>query len=442
MNEFLILSPNEQIKYITKNNEKSNTHTAKSSLLYVEPLGKRFTLQGFYNFSNAWRSNSNNSEDENANPIDSLWVVYKNTSLYNRVGSSLNFAYKGINLLIGAAYHNLQLKGNSFLVAEQQEKLFSYHNFIPYLEVNFELPHNVHLNVDYSYSVDEPSMSQLFPMSDLSNILDKTLGNPELKPERSHEVSARMSYWSQASMSSLSLSGNANFYDSQIVYNQTTTQVDSVGLITVSKPENVKGGDQYSLYLWSNFPIVKTILTMNISANGRFSRSPIFIDAVKNITNTKSTGGAMGFNITAGQKLTLYVNGNVSASFTKYSIQTDRNQNYQNYSAGTGFKWQIFKKTFLEGSYSFSNYSNKKLDFYQNIHTLNVSIRQVLGKKNQFELRLAGVDLLNQNLYIRQYVSANYIEYRTSPTLARYVMLTFAYNLKGFEISNKNRNYF
>jgi hypothetical protein len=443
MNEFLMLSPNEQIKFIAKNSEEDNTHTAKASLLYVEPLGKRFTLQGFYNFSNSWRSNANNSKDEDANPIDSLWIIYKNISLYNRVGTSLNFAYKGVNLLIGAAYQDLRLKGSNFLITGKHEPEFTpYRNFIPYLEAHFELPHNVRLNFDYSYAVDEPSMSQLFPMPNLTNILYKTLGNPELDPERSHEVSTWINYWSQASMSNVSLSGEAKFYDSQIVYNQTTTQVDSVGLVTVSKPENVKGGDQYSLYLWSNFPIVKTILTMNISANGSFSRSPVFIDAVKNITNTKSTGGSLGLNITAGQKLTLYVNGRVSASFTKYSIQTTRDQNYQNYSVGTGFKWQVFKKTFLEGNYSFSNYSNKKLDFFQNIHTLNISIRQVLGKKNQFELRLAGVDLLNQNLYIRQYVSANYIEYRTSPTLARYVMLTFAYNLKGFEISNKSRNYF
>jgi len=442
MNEFLMLSPNEQIKFITKNNEKANTHTTQSSLLYVEPLGKKFTLQGFYNFSNSWRSNTNKSEDENANPIDSLQMTYTNSSLYNRVGTSLNFAYKGVNLLVGAAYQNLQLKGKSLIWAKQEHLSFSYHNFIPYFKANFELPHNIHFNVDYSYSVEEPSMSHLFPMPDLSNILYKTLGNPDLKPERFHEISTWISYWSQASMSSVSLSGDAIFYDSQIVYNQTTQQNDSVGLVTVSKPKNVKGGDAYHLYLWSNFPIVKTILTMNISIRGQISRSPVFIDTVKNITNTKATGGSIGFNITAGQKLTLYINGSVSTAFTNYSIQTERNQNYQNYSANTGFKWQIFKKTFLEGSYSFSNYSNKKLDFYQNIHTLNISIRQVLGKKNQFELRLAGVDLLNQNLYIRQYENSNYIEYRTSPTLARYVMLTFAYNLKGFEISNKSRNYF
>jgi hypothetical protein len=442
VNTFLTLSPNEQLKFIVKNNEKANTHTAKSSLLYVEPLSKMFTLQGFYNFSTAWRTNSNNSQDDHSNPIDSLWLIYKNNYMFNRVGSSLNFAHNGVNMLVGMAYQNMALKGNSLLIAEEQTKSFSYHSFIPYFEANFELPHDFDIDLSYSYSMEEPSMSYLFPMPDLTNNLYKTLGNPELKPERSHEVEARLGYWSQASMANVSLSGSADFYDSQIVYNQTTEFVDSVGYVTVSKPENVKGGDRYSLYLWSNFPIVKTILTMNVSLNGNISRSPVFVNTIENITNTKSTGGRIGFNITAGQKLNFYASGNISATFTKYSIQIDRNQNYLNGSASVGFKWQVFKKTFLEGSYGFSNSSNNKLDFNQNIHTLNVSIRQVLGKKNQFELRLAGIDLLNQNQYIRQIASTNYIEYRTSPTLARYFLLTFAYNLRGFDVANNRNRHF
>ncbi|MDR1112754.1 MAG: outer membrane beta-barrel family protein, partial [Bacteroidales bacterium] len=442
VNTFLTLSPNEQMKLIVKNNEKANTHTAKSSLLYVEPLNKMFTLQGFYNFSTAWRTNSNNSQDEHANSIDSLWLVYKNNYMLNRAGSSLNFAYNGVNMQVGIAYQNMALNGNSFLIAEKQTKSFSYHSFIPYFDANFELPHDFDIDLSYSYSVEEPSMSYLFPMPDLTNNLYKTLGNPELKPERSHEVEARLGYWNQAAMANFSLNGSADFYDSQIVYNQTTEFMDSIGYVTVSKPENVKGGDHYSLYLWSNFPIVKTILTMNISLNGSIRRSPIFINAVENITSTQSTGGRIGFNITAGQKLSFYASGNISASFTQYSIQIDRNQNYLNGSANVGFKWQVFKKTFLEGSYNFSNYSNKKLDFNQNIHNLNVSIRQVLGKKNQFELRLAGIDLLNQNQYIRQIASTNYIEYYISPTLARYFLLTFAYNLRGFDLNNRGRGYF
>jgi hypothetical protein len=66
-------------------------------------------------------------------------------------------------------------------------------------------------------------------------------------------------------------------------------------------------------------------------------------------------------------------------------------------------------------------------------------VRQVIGEKNQWELRLAAVDILNQNQYINQIAAVNYIEHRISPTLARYFLFTAAYNIKGFETKNSGR---
>ena len=65
-------------------------------------------------------------------------------------------------------------------------------------------------------------------------------------------------------------------------------------------------------------------------------------------------------------------------------------------------------------------------------------MRQVIGKKNQWELRAIAMDILNQTKFVRQFAATNYIEYRTAPTLARYFMLTVSYNLKGFEVKNAN----
>jgi hypothetical protein len=177
---------------------------------------------------------------------------------------------------------------------------------------------------------------------------------------------------------------------------------------------------------------------MNISGNGGISNSPVFINEVENITHSKRYGGNIWLNLNAGQRLSFTASASVSQTFTKYSIQTDRNQSYINYGANGSVKWQVFKKTYLEGSYRFSNYSNKKLDFNQNLHILNLSVRQVIGKKNQWEMRLAAMDILNQTEYITQYAAINYIEWRTAPTLARYFFLTVSYNIKGFEVKSLN----
>jgi hypothetical protein len=441
---FNAISPTEQIKFLVENNKNSEDHNVKSSLLYVEPLGKRFSLMGFYNFRNSLRQNNNFSNEPISNVgIDSLWLNYRYNTLYNRVGASANYAHNGINLSLGGAFQSLILDGICETKTQPVKKLdvSPYNNFIPYFSANLDLPKNFHVNASYSYDVSEPRVSYLFPMPNLTNTMYKVLGNPELKPERYHEMEARVYYSNRASMMNVHLSGNATFYDSQIIYNQTTEYIDKQGYVTTSKPDNVKGGNSYSTYIWTSFPIVKTILTMNINGGGRFSNSPVFINNIENITDSKNYWANVGFSLTIGQKLSFNAGSNVSQTFTQYSIQKERNQTYINYGATVSGKWQVFKKTFLEGSYRFTNYSYSNSNFdNQSMHLLNLSVRQVIGKKNQWELRLSANDILNQNQYIIQRAFDNYIEYRTAPTIARYFLLTASYNIKGFETKNSGGN--
>jgi hypothetical protein len=442
-NEFFnIGSESDFIKFIVKNNKNSEDHNVKSSVLYVEPLGKRFSLMSFYNFRNTLSYNKNFSTDpENANAdVDSLWLNYRNNILYNRVGASINYAHNGINLRLGGAFQSLILNASCETRPYTLKKLDpkSYNNFIPYFSANLDLPKNFYVSASYSYDVSEPNISYLFPMPNLTNTLYKVLGNQNLAPERNHELNAQLSYWNNASMVNASIDGSARFYDSQIVYNQLTDYIENQGFVTVSTPDNVKGGNNFSIWLWTSFPIVKTKLTMNISGGGRISNSPVFINAMENNTNSKGYNASLGLTLNLGQKLSFMAGANVSQTFTKYSINFDRNQSYINYGANISGKWQMLKKTFLEASYRFSDYVNKKLDFEQPIHTLTASVRQVVGKKNQWEFRLAAVDLLNQNKFIFQTTTINYVEYRTAPTLGRYFMLTAAYNIKGFETKNSN----
>jgi hypothetical protein len=356
------------------------------------------------------------------------------------VGASVNYAHNGINLRLGGAFQSLILDGTSETKIRPTEKLNAkpYNNFIPYFSANLDLPKNFWVSASYSYDVSEPNISYLFPMPNLTNTMYKILGNPNLTPERNHELNAEFSYWNSASMVNASINGSARFYDNQIVYNQFTEYIENQGFVTTQTPDNVKGGNNFSTWLWTSFPIIKTKLTMNISGGGRISNSPVFINNIENNTNTKGYNASLGFTLNLGQKLSFMAGTNVSQTFTTYSVSSDRNQSYINYGANINAKWQVLKKTFLEGTYRFSNYTNKKLDFNQPIHTLNVSVRQVVGKKNQWEFRLAAIDILNQNENISNRAQLNFIEYSTSPTLARYFMLTAAYNLKGFETKNAN----
>lgn len=65
----------------------------------------------------------------------------------------------------------------------------------------------------------------------------------------------------------------------------------------------------------------------------------------------------------------------------------------------------------------------------------------LLAKKNRFEIRLAAFDILNKRQYIYQYAWQNYYQRTTAETLARYFMLSFSYNIKGFESKIKKNQW-
>ncbi|MDD3741680.1 MAG: outer membrane beta-barrel protein [Bacteroidales bacterium] len=440
---YMATSPEEQIKLLNEDNSATNVY--KSSIMYLEPLGKRFSLMGFYNFTYTGDQSGKSAKDIlSANIfVDSLCNYYLHEVNHNRVGASLNYGFEGINLSAGGAFQNINqtgifspFKGDAI---ETTISPRSYNNIIPYFSANIQLVSNIGLNAEYTYNVQEPSLTHLQPIITLSNPLYNIEGNIELTPELSHNFSATMHYWNQASFTSVYLNAGYNIYETSIVYNQYTEFVENLGYVTNSKPYNVSGGNSFNTSLWTNFPIVKTILTMNIYGQVRFSEKPAFINGIENITNSDFYYGNLGLNLTLGPKLNFNFSGNVSENLVNYSLQTSQNQVILQYSANAGIKWQFAKKTYFESNFGWTVYQNDRFDYEKNMMIVNTSVRQILGEKNRFEIRLAAFDLLNQRLYILQNAAINYTEYTTSPTLARYFMLSVSYNLKGFETKMKQR---
>lgn len=441
-NEFF--SATTELEQINILNSKDNDdNTIKSSVLYVEPLSKRFSIFGFYNFRNYSTQSKNLGTDALTNYImvDSLSIYYQNKEMFNRVGTSINYNWEGLNISLGGAFQSINLF-NKYSVTENSPLLVpeltkTYNNFIPNFTTYYEFPNNLHINLGYSYDINVPSISYLQPIPNLSNRFYKTEGNPDLEPESYHSTDISWTYWNQASFTNIHASAYYYYYDSQIVYNQETKFVEGLGYTTIMKPENLSGGQSVTAYLWSSMPIVKTILTLRLGGSYSYRESPVYINSIRNTTNTNSYRLNLGFNLTLSSKLSLSLGSSGSLSDVSYSIQTSQNQNIINLSASTGIKWQFAKKSFFEANYDFTKYQNDRFELNEVLHLANASIRQILGKNNKFELRLAVFDLLNQNKMISQTPGSNYIETSISPTLARYYMLSVSYNIKGFETKKK-----
>jgi len=423
--------------------ENINKEQIKSSLLYTEPLSKRFFLELFDNFNTSDNKDNRQITDALHNDIriDSLSVYYTNKVSIDRLGTDVRYSFNGLNIMLGVAGQYLQMngkysgeKGGTLIVPAINK---TYWSLSPKFDFTYQLPNNMWLSCEYGYDVTEPSFEYLQPVPNVSNPLYQTEGNIDLKPERTHEVNLNYSYYNPASFTNLGLYVDYSYCANNITYNQNLMLVDSIGIVTISKPENNSESNSLSSYIWAGFPIIKTKFTNDWSFDFFYGNSGAHINDVFNTTQRYQYSLHTSFDLTPGQKLVIALSGNATLSQTKFSINTSRNQLIQEYTAGLNVKWQFAKKSFFESNFDYEFNRNSLYNYDKNFPVFNASVRQLLGKKNHFEIRLAAFDILNKKQYIQQYASQNFYSRSTAETLARYFMLSFSYNIKGYETKIK-----
>ncbi|MDP4290559.1 MAG: TonB-dependent receptor, partial [Bacteroidota bacterium] len=436
----------DQVRELTTNNHNT-TNQFKSSMLWTEPLSKVFFLEAFYNFNetnNVQDKLTQNAALQNIR-VDSLTAYYTNEILFNRVGTTFRYSNNGLNASLGLAVQQLQLKGNYSLRNDMPDLKDpinkNWSNLVPNVSIRYQLTKAIYLSSTYSLDINQPTMNQLMPIVNVNNPAFIIQGNPNLQPSHVNNFYFFTYYSNQASMTSCYLSFNYMNTVNAISNIQNITMVNNIGMQTITRPENMKGFDNwFSIGPQINFPLIKTKLTMSAYGQIGFGITPTIINDIDNVVKNKRTSFRVNFNLTPSPKLTLSTSGNISFNYVRYSLRNDLNQDVKNYGSNSSLKWQFATKSYLESSFNYSVYKNASFGFNRNIPLLSASLRQIVGKANQIELRLAAYDILNKNQSISQTASENYVISTSANTLARYFLLSFSYNIKGFDLKSSNRN--
>ncbi len=412
----------------------------KGSLLFIEPFAKKFFWESFYNFS------LRNDEVDRAvlnvgdgapTRNDSLSRYYNNNYTYNRLGSSVRYSFKGLNLALGLAGQQFSINGR--FAVDKNATNFRYINrsfttVVPNLSLNYDMKNNKYLYGGYDLNVQIPSSRNLQPFVDNTNPLFQTRGNPDLLPELQHSVNMGFSYFNPGSFTNFFANLYGNYYVNQIVYNQT---VDPQTFVTVSTPANLTGGRSVGSYLNYGFPLKKTKATLRFTGQLNFGHNLTRINDVLNETNNQSYTIGTRLDLTPTEWLTFYGNASVGINETKYSINTSQNQTIINNTFSGDLNVKFPGSIYLSSSLNYRVFKNQRFGFDQRIPILNTSVYHILGKAKKAEIRLSAIDLLNRNISISQYAGQNYVSDERVSTLARYFLLSFTYNMRG--VSTKIR---
>jgi hypothetical protein len=404
---------------------------------YTEPIAKG----GFLTFSfgedqtigvsdkSAYNYNIENGLYDKHN--DTLSNKFRNVPIqhYTRISWLLQKEKSDYTISFASLFFNLNNKN----LSSNQDLPFRSRILIPTANFNFYLTNSTRIRLNYIKDIQFPDIIQLQPIQDISDPLKVRIGNPELKPMTSHNISVDYTTLSATTMRSFSLSIIGKILNNQIM---NDSRIDSVGRQEI-KPSNHSGGYRINFNILSGFPFKEKSNAINTSTQFSLEKTLNYVNETKNINTSQTITQTISYNSQSLKLLDYNISGNVTYNKINYSNSTINNASYVNFgitsTTNINLPLSITIGTFLNYRYT----SGLMPGYNNSIWILNTSISKGLFAHNQGLLMLQAIDLFNQNKSINRNIGIDYIEDTRNNVLGSFFMLRFSYFLgKG----NKSKN--
>ncbi len=303
-----------------RNGQITTSPTYGITLSYTEPLGGRKYLEANYNFTTDINNVSKEVYNTDNNTLDpQLTNKYTSNYWYNRPGLNFRINREKFNFTVGTAYQDTRLNGKLTLKNITIDREFTA--VLPLMRFNYDFSQFKRLRIDYTTSMQEPTVQQLQPIVDNSDPLNKTVGNPQLSPAYSHQMRTHFAFFDPGRFLNVFAIINGNYTTNAI----TSLQATDSALARTTKPVNVAN----SMNLTSNFNVGIPIKKLN----SRFNLGPSFfvsksINVQQDARNTifennvfqQTIGGRVGYNYTLTDIIMLDLSENLSHQESKYSF--------------------------------------------------------------------------------------------------------------------------
>jgi len=477
--------------------QHSQSQSVGSRLVYTEPLGGNFYLEGSYNIR--WSQNKTqkityDSEafDWGADPftmgMGMLPFVgeglenkdYSNTilnrSLTQNIGAAFMYQNKALRAQLGASAIPTKTYNETNNFKKGEPVIYNpgtIWNFSPRAMLFYDFTENSNVRLFYWGRSSQPSTSQLNPVLDNSNPLSLSLGNPYLNPYFSHNLRSDLEFSNKQSFftARVHLEGgmvqnpitNASWYDNN----------GRAYLFPVNGHNTYNG----SMRIMINAPIAKSGFSISNMTYTSYSRSGSFIgasnldmdkylekDAQGNVTGFNyadfhadyfdndgkfMTGAAFLENTTRSLILTerlratyrndyIEVISSIRTRLSKpwYTLQEQVAATWNNQVNGS-IKWTIGNSGVELSTDAAYNWYRGYTTDQPSEFVWNASASVPLFRRRA-TLSLKAYDMLDQAKNLRVTTSDNYYQETTNNTLGRYIMLSFTWRFGNFGEAGKH----
>lgn len=404
---------------------------------WVEPLGRNNFLQLTYSFSQRQQESLKNSynrefEDGEYNQLDTAYSRnFRNDFFSQRAGISFKSQREKYNYTIGFNVDPSYSKSENFV----GDSVFStvsrsVVNFSPTAQFNYMFNKRANLRIWYNGRTSQPSLTQLQPVPDISDPNNTIIGNPDLKPSYSNNLSMRFHNFIPEKQTAMIAMINANYVINGIVSSVMNDEVEKGKRETTYK--NANGNYNMDGRFILNSPLKNKKFSVNTMTMASLNSSYSYIDEKKNKNEGLRLTERAGIDFRS-DLIDLGINGNITYTKTQNSIQSQRNQEIFNYGFG-GATTVYFPYNFkLESDINYSTNSGYATGFEQKEWMWNASLSKSFLKGNQGTLRFKIYDILQQRSNISNSYSATSTSYSEYNTLNSYFMIHFIYKFSIFK---------
>jgi hypothetical protein len=413
---------------LTANTTQQNT--VNFGVEFRQPLAEKLFVDVEYDYSQVKRENEKNvfNKDQFSEMYEDLDLNlssdlrYDNTVHNPQIG--LNYETEKVNFGLNTGLRKTRLKNQDFLQNVAFQKDFEDVSISGHLRMRFGKGKRIRLS--YSNRNILPTLAQLPPVEDQSNLANIVTGNPELERALSHRARVSFSNYNYKTRSGFFMYG---FFDAtnNAITNITTTDENLLRRTTYT---NVDGNYNGGSYLSYSKTIKKdsSAIRYRFGVRASLGKNNGFSNAVPFYSKVYSLGPRIGLSYNYKELLQLEPSYNLNYSNTNYSLENLQDESLMTHVVALRASSYWPKNIVFANDIRYNYNPDVGEGFDKGILFWNLSLGLKM-MKDKGTVNLKVYDLLNQNNNTRRIVTADYIQDSQSSVLTRYFMMSFTYKL-------------
>ncbi|MCK9159202.1 MAG: outer membrane beta-barrel protein [Bacteroidaceae bacterium] len=426
------------------------SHSYAGQLTYSEPLAKaaflqfNYKLTYTYNTSDKstydlldypdWRVSSKLPNGYQSNLVDSLSKDAKYESFNHNMALGLLFVQKKYRLSLGLSFQPQNTKMSYVKDDYQIDTTRTVFNIAPDIDFRVRFSKVSQLRLRYRGKSSQPDMESLLPITDNSNPLSISKGNPGLKPSFTHYIYGFYNTYNDKYQRSIMAHFRAMVTQNSIV-NSTAYNNETGGVVT--QPQNINGNWSLFGMFGFNTALKNKKFTVNTFTRTNYTNQVAFLydSTTKSDKKNTSTDLTLSENLSGTYRNNWFefsLNGSIDYSSERNKLRPANDQKPYTYAYGAStniyLPWSMSLATNITNN-SRRGYSDSSMN--KNELVWNAQLAQSF-LKGSLTLSFEMNDILHQQSNISRALTASLRSTSEYNSINNYCMFHLIYKLNIF----------